>query len=158
MAYPSDGSDPIRKDIIGDVKTALEAIASGATYRTDVAKVEILGRSFTEMRDFPSIVIAPPTIEYDDSRYPMTMCRMLFSMTLAVRDRDTTEAFNAVYDFVEDVKLALQADVTRGGDAVDTHVIADEPFIPDVTAPILGCDVSVSIDYRHRRSDPAAAL
>lgn len=156
MTYPTD--DPIRKGVADNVKTALGLPLGIAPYRTDIRLVEWLGPNVFAIPVYPCILIAPGTVTYTDEVYPLITGKLSFWLSCAIENAKVDEGLDAIYDLVEDVKLALDVDITRGGNAIDTHVRSDQPYIPEVTTPLYGVDILVEVDYRHRRSDPAEAL
>jgi len=156
MAYPTDA--PVRKLILDDVVSTLEAVTAGGTYRSSIEKVRIIGRNVLEQVDYPCVLIAPPAQTMSDRVHPLITAKLTIQCSGAVEDGDDDEAMAAAYDLIEDIKLALTSDITRGGYALDTHIISDEPYVPDVSTPIFGIDFVVEVDYRHRYSDPSVAM
>lgn len=153
MAYPTD--DTVRQKILENVATTLEGINGAGTYRTAVQKVAVVGLNAMEVSTYPFIAVGIPRYEFDDGVYPLISTDMRFSLLLVIRTG--TNAVAAMHDFLSDVQLALQADVTRGGYAGDTHVRGDAPFVPEDSSPIYGTEVEIHVQYRHHRTDPALA-
>jgi hypothetical protein len=156
MTYPVD--DPVRTLIAANVFDTLESINGVGSYRTKVRKVEWLGPNVFEIPAYPAILIAPGSVRYTDNVYPLIAGSMTLVCSCAVENAKVDSGLAAAYDLVEDIKLALDVDIQRGGYAIDTHVRSDEPYVPDVTTPLYGVDVTVEVDFRHRRSDPAEAF
>jgi len=156
MAYPTDV--PVRKLILDDVVSTIAAVTAGATFRSTIEKVRVIGRNVFEQVDYPCVLIAPPSQTMNDRVHPLITAKLTMQCSGAVEDGDDDEAMSAAYDLIEDIKLALTADITRGGHALDTHITSDEPYVPDVSTPIFGIDFTVEVDYRHRYSDPSVAM
>ena len=155
MAWPS--GDTIRKLVVDDVKTTLEAITGSPTYKTTVELVEIAGKNALTLNVFPAAIISPPAIQTRGDRLDIIQATLDLTVTLAVRSYEDTIP-DALYEFVEDVRVALLSDVTRGGVAMDTQVTADAPFALGPSDPIFGADLSVEVLYRQLRTDPATAI
>lgn len=154
MAYPTD--DPIRKKILANIRTTLLAIQAGATYRTTVRGVEHLGLNEVDIKTYPFVAIGPPQFRFDDGQYRRIAVEMTLTLLLVIRTQTST--VETMHDFLEDVSLAMRADVTRGGFALDTHVRGDSPDVPDGTHPVFATEVELAISYRHLNTDPALQL
>ena len=102
------------------------------------------------------VAIAPPSNTYSDENFRKISVEMRLSMMLALRTQ--TNPVDKMRDFFEDVSLALRADITRGGSAIDTHVLSELPQVPDITDPVYGNEIEVSIIYRYLNTDPATPL
>jgi hypothetical protein len=156
VAYPTD--DPARATIMGNIVTALQGIAGAPTYRTTVhsSNVKVLGANALQLPSFPALIVEVERQTTTDNVFPMILQRMQFDVLAAVESR--TDALKKVRDLIEDVRIALLTDVSRGGLAVDTHVTADEPFVPEVSQPLYAARITVDVQYRHQRLDPSAVL
>jgi hypothetical protein len=157
MAWPSGTS--VRSSILSNLVTTLQGITGSPTYKTTVQRVTLAGIDPSAITVDPAILVVPARVAASDDRLELIMGTMTTTLVLALRDQTTAEAGGAnvptpVYDFIEDVRLALLTDVTRGGFARDTHVLSDDPFPLDVSDPLWGAELSISIDYAHSRSDP----
>lgn len=154
MSYPTD--PPIRKLILDNVKTTLEGINGAGSYRSTVQKVAHIGLNALDIQTYPFVAIGPPSFRFDDGQYSKISVELTLTLLLVIRT--ATNATDTLHDLLEDVGLALRADVTRGGYAVDTHLRGDNQFVPEISEPIYGTEVEVAITYRHLNTDPAAAL
>lgn len=154
MSYPTD--NPIRDGILSNLRSTLLLIQAGATYRSSVKSVEFVAHNSEEFATFPSIGIGPASYRMSDSQYRRISVDM--SLTLMLVVHSSTDPAKAARDLFEDVSLALRADVTRGGYAIDTHVLSDNPQAPGIGDPVFGTEVEINILYRHQDNDPAAPL
>lgn len=154
MTYPTD--PPIRKLILDNVRTTLAAIEPGGGFRTTVKRAEHIGLNALDLVTYPFIAIGPPSFSYEDSQYRKMAVEMTITLLLVVRT--STEAVETMHDFLEDVSLALRADVTRGGYAIDTHIRRDTPAVPVVSEPVFSTEVEVAISYRYLATDPSTPL
>lgn len=69
----------------------------------------------------------------------------------AIDARSASEAMN---DLVADVQKALQADVSRGGHAMDTEELGIDPILIVEAKKKLICAMGYRVRYRHLRTDP----
>jgi len=154
MAYPTDNS--VRQKVMENLVSTLEGIDGASPYRTAVKHVEVVEKSALEIPTYPAVAVYPALIEYADDRPHIVTCTMTCSLMPVIRSMTTP--FVKLYDLIEDIRIALTADVTRGGNAILTRVEADNPFVPDPAEPFVGSMLTVTIIYRQLRADAAAAI
>lgn len=154
MSYPTD--DPVADLILANIKSTLESIQAGATYRNSVKKVAHVALNSAEFTSFPAIAIGPPSFRMSDSQSRRIAVDM--SLVLGLVVHSSTDPAKAARSLFEDVSLALRADVTRGDNASDTHVLSNSPQVPDISDPVFGTEVEIHVHYRHLDTDPATGL
>ena len=69
-------------------------------------------------------------------------------------DSDARSASEAMNDLVADVQKAMQADVSRGGAAIDTEELGLDPILIVDAKKKLICAMGYRVRYRHLRTDP----
>lgn len=155
MAYPT--GTPVEEQILDDIKTALEAIAA-PSYHTNVEHVTRYDMENGLHFDvFPTIVIAPAAISWDDSVHG------LLSGTLSTTVRGFIEAREDVATelawLAADIRKALLADYQRGGVALSTRVLEQSLWtLDDAAGPVHGIDIQVQVPFRHDYTDPNTAV
>ena len=164
MTYPT--TDTGRNSVVDNVRTTVEAIAAGASYRSTIAKVLLGGLTPVNVYEFPCAVIIPLAAAHDDARLGMVMSRLELVVHLRAIDKPDESlahtGLELMHDLVEDVRKALLVDHTRGGVAIDTHVTGDTVYPANSASPAYAADVNVSVDYRVSRAltgiDPGTAV
>lgn len=153
MAYPT--GTPVRESIMDDIVTTLQAIAT-PSYHHDVAAVHRLqGDGTLDLYELPAVIVAPPLLSWSDDTNSIQRGEMRVTCRVALDDRiDHQQSLSWL---MEDVKVALTADVTRGGFARDTNVLTDEPFMSDPSSGIAGGDFQVLVKFAHEYADPNTA-
>ena len=117
-------STPVRQLILDNISTALSAISIAGGYKTDVATVSRAIKSWGEIgaSEMPFVSFAPvgqalPTYKpngYIDVRMPFTVVSHVNSLSGATKTADLAK-------LEDDIIAALNADTTRGGNAIRTN-------------------------------------
>lgn len=163
MTYPTD--DTIRNKVVENVRSTLAAVSAGANYRNTIQRVYVADVTPQTAIEFPCAVIAPDSAAHDDARLGLISTRL--NLLVHLRSRDLgDEVFartgvESIHDLIEDARKALLVDHTRGGVALDTHVVTDTVYPAASTVPTYAADLNVSVDFRISRSltgiDPGTA-
>ena len=147
--------EPVKEDILQNLKTTIEGIAAGGDYYTDVREVSLLEAEPTMVSQYPCAIISPLGTEYD---HPGTATMNTITghyrvrATLLVRTR--TNAALSIERFVRDVQKSILIDITRGGNAIDTYMTSDDVFYPtELDEPVAGADCVILVHYRTLRTD-----
>ena len=153
MAWPSGTT--VREQVLDNIlSTCLSISAPGS--KTTVNFAGFVGNDVFMVPGYPAVLLASPSVSYDDSIHGIISCKMRVAVVLVL---DTsTNTLDSISDFVEDFRMALLADHTRGGVAVDTHISQDDTAPTSVPEPYIVADVVLDVTYRHLRADPTAEI
>ena len=156
MPYPS--GTPVMERVLEHVRTTLAAISTGSGFHSTVAEVHRAdGRNALDVNSYPALIVSAPSVSWDQSAPHMIAARPCsITIRCVVDDRDSRQT--ALSWIVSDVKAALLADVTRGGDAVSTEIVADRMYESDENLPWSAADIDVDLWFRHLRSDPNTSI
>jgi hypothetical protein len=121
-------AQPQRQLIIDNVETTLAAISTGGGFRTDVFRVERLIRLYDdvgdEIRPWIGFIVGRERFEYQPGkRMRVTIPCQLLAYVKKGTQAEREDRLNEIHD---DIFVALNADQTRGGNAVMTTVREDE--------------------------------
>ena len=147
-------ADSIREKIMANVETTLEGITTAAGYNSTIQRVYRIRLAGLNIQEFPSIVVIPGreiNAEEPVDRYTE---RLSFVLECWLKEASKDDIATQVNKLVADVQKALLVDYTRGGMAINTKLLGNEPFYNDVNAPYGGVDIEIEIHYRHQYSDP----
>lgn len=144
-------TDPVREAIIDNVASTLAAVTVANGYRTNVASVSRIWRSFGDIH--PEMC---PTVEFyplDRSRYEddgcgVTSTRLQFVCVGWVTGADYEARDLAVSQLEDDLHKALLSTQTRGGNAVRTQLLESEFVGLEDYEPISGVLVSFEVWYQ----------
>ena len=115
---------PRRRSILSNIGTTLNTISVANGYKTNVATVEAVGKSWGDMGtgEKPWVGYAPgrETLEY----FPFNDIKVALSVTLICHISASTQAARSsqLNDLLDDVIAVLSVDTTRGGAAISTTV------------------------------------
>ena len=154
MAWPA--GIPVDQRIVSNLVTTLQGIVAGGVFKTTVRMVKVAGKDVPKLDSFPAILIQQPRVTYDDRTAGILRGDMFVMMQAVVRS-DGDAIPSLLSDLIADVRVALLADYTRGGDAQDTSMQSSEPYALVDGYPLFGADIQVSILFRHLYADPATA-
>lgn len=145
----------IRKQIITNLKTALEGISTPG-YNNTIRHVYLYNTSIDKVKELPSIVIAGnmETKQFGPTDY--YSCRLRVFLDAAIIEGDREEKHSAALDLLQDLEECVMQDYTRGGLATDTRIVNSFVVpIGDSENNKIGVRLVIEINYRHRVSDPS---
>lgn len=152
----------IRENILANVKTTLQAIAPGGTpaagYATAVKQVFRWGMDATQVLEFPILVFGDLNEAYTQNSLQLlhrTLTVVVEGFHKVEFESDDTVA-QAATSFLADIEKALMADVTRGGNAVDTILKSNEVFVESSGSPLIWISVAADVKYRTKLTNPAS--
>lgn len=148
--------DTVRENIFANLKTSLEAITTGNGFDNTIQEVRRYDINDETVGPFPMIVINPGREASVDNAYPLTSCRIEVELELwhRINPDETNPTDKILNSILGDIKKKLKQDVTRGGNAVDTHITGVEPFEDLRGQSEVGLFIDVVITYRHDQTDP----
>lgn len=146
-------ADTVKEAIMKNIKTTLEAIQAGETYNNTIKSVQRWQQKGNSLVLVPCIVINAGPEDRTDDPNPLTSCD--FTVYIDVWTRDESDSTDSILNSLfGDIIKALTADITRGGNAVETHILSVVPFETIEGQPYAGIIVETLIKYRHEQTDP----
>lgn len=145
----------VRESIISNVVTTLAAI-NVPTYSMKVNLARRWNGNDFDINEFPAAVVVPSGESHEDGRLHLITSTMDIALHLVMRSADwSTE----MHKLLADARVALTADVTRGGKAMTTQILSDQIYDVSKTAdPICSALVEVRVLYRTLYEDPTTAF
>lgn len=119
---------PLREAILDDVQTTLEGITVANGYKTTVVTVERVIRHWgdvgSSLRPWLGYMSQPQRFTHQ----PFGQMRTVMPLYIAGHITASTKAAAAaaLTNLEDDIIAALEADTTRGGNAVMTHIISQQ--------------------------------
>ena len=157
MTYPS--GTLVKDRIVLDIKSTLEAIASPTNHTTvvSVRRYGVDNPFFAfNAQEFPAIIISPVDVTRSNTVAGELTCEMNLTARCMVFDRETFAS--ELEWFAADVQQSLLVDHTRGGDAWDTHVFAEDIAQPEDVSGLAYVDVSIRVRFAHLYADPTTPI
>lgn len=149
--------ETVRERILANLKTALERVTVENGYNFDLA-VQRWSMNGNSLVNLPAVIISPGN--EDETALPNQYEECVLTVYLDVffvNNADDAVATDTYLSRLQgDIKKAVLADATMGGEAIDTDVRGTTPFEVVEGQPCSGIIVEVVIRYRHRRDDPTA--
>lgn len=148
-------ASPNRRAILADLESTLKGIRIANGYRSDIATVELVARTFAEARApvRPYIGIVPGRESW--AYQPFACVRVDFTVQLVCHvqiDRDRDLMLDALNDLLDDIVAVLSVDTTRGGSATMTTVSTVES---DEGAPEGGASMVIGLSVVYFRTTGA---
>ncbi len=155
-------ADTVREKIFANLVTTLNGISVVNGYDNNIASVERWNMNGNNKASVPAVIInSGPEKDSDGKAYNLTHCLLMVFLELWVRQNETESAATPtdkiLNSLLGDIKRALQADVTRAGNAVDTEITDIETFETIEGQQHAGLIITVEIEYRHKQQDPQVA-
>ena len=152
--------EPVKELILQNVEAAMKLIDGTSNYYTTVnpAYVERGEIGAVEIKTFPHVIITPGPTEYDTEPRQTRVLRkrtgeFLIYIRLMIETR--TNVALTIQRFIRDANFALNIDCTRGGNAMDSWLMTDEPWYPSgADDPIGGADLVLKVWYRTDLNNP----
>ena len=121
-------STPSRKLIIDNLKTTLESITVANGYKSTVNTVEVLAKTWLQVSEVvrPWLGIVPQETQYE--HLPAGRVRSVLKISIIghVANGTYEEKRTRLSDLLDDVWGAVNVDLTRGANAVNTMITASE--------------------------------
>ena len=118
---------PTRRLVLQNVKTGLETISTGNGYKTNVATVEALGKSWATVKpgEKPWIGIVPQreSLKFEYSNIRVSLAVLIIGHVSGTTQDDRAGKLN---DLLDDIIAALNTDTTRDNNAISTTVATVE--------------------------------
>ena len=148
----------IRELIFQDIKTTLQGILQRDGFENNVDEDNVIiihGKRDDSAYNEPIIYIYPGTEILNPNKCEKGKDYKELDVQLEVWIRGTKETMNAnINAMLADIIVALGADHTRGGYAIETAFIANEAFINDLTSEKCGFVFQIQVGYEHNYGDP----
>lgn len=148
----------LRGKIMDNILTSLEAVRGPATgYNTELDRVARWEQDFNPLQYNACAVIYPDSEDKAMEPDPEATCSLNMFVLFFFRhdkeryDMSTDEALEF---FLADIEKAIMQDHTRGGNAITTSMLGNEPFESVEGQPYAGIIIRFSILYEHNFKDP----
>lgn len=146
-------ADSIRRLIIENLVETIESMWTGAGYHYDWRNCFTRNQStsgslscnLVQGREVYQTIACPK----HDRRLGIRVVA-----THAVFEGDHDEGEEAAERMLADLEKGLLVDITRGGNATDTLLVANQLSTPLAVAPEVGCELEVEILYGTALGDP----
>jgi hypothetical protein len=147
----------IRENVLSNLQTTLEAIKKTGGYNNDIASVQRWSQRAQTFASMPTIIINAGPEEKKPEPNPLATCTFnvyidIWTNHLETDIRSSDEILNSL---LGDTEKALMADITRGGNAIDTNILRNYPFQSIEGQPSIGISIEIEIIYQHQQTDPA---
>lgn len=151
---------PIRELIFQDLKVALQAISGGAEYNNTIptGNVNIIhGNKEEDAYEEPYIYIYPnpETVSLDRGERGKWFKVLGIGIEVWLRENEKANLGATINEMLYDVEKAVMVDPTRGGNAIETHLVSNTVFINDMASPLCGLIVEIEVYYQNDIFDPA---
>jgi hypothetical protein len=143
----------IRQLVMDDLVTTLNNIKTAKGALINVESVYTIKVNPRQLKAYPGIIVIPDKEILDQNTYPLfCTCRLSLALECWLKEQD--DIVSEGNKFLAEVQKAIEADNTRGGNAIDTALTGVDYYYFKETAP-LGClIITVEISYRYRYSNP----
>ena len=142
---------PSRKLIIDNLKSTLESITVAGGYKSTVTKVEVLAKTWLQVSEAirPWLGIVPQETSYE--HLPAGRVRSVFNIDIIghVANGTYEEKRTRLADLLDDVWGAVNVDLTRGANAVNTMITTSET---DEGAPEAEGTIVISLNVVYMRT------
>ncbi len=126
----------------------------GDDYYTEVQRIQKIDAGPMDLKEFPAIVIAPVTTDYDDfGTQGTTTIAATYIIQLSLIMRTRTDAVKEMEQFVRDAHKAVLIDRQRNSNAISTRASSDEVFYPADDEPYTTANLIIEVDYRTKWND-----
>ena len=154
-------AEPIKEQILDNLKTALEAITTDNGYYNTLAKVERWEQDGNDKESIPCLFIHTGN-ESPENHPSMTSWRTLTVHLELWTIHDKTVFADSTDELLNrfscDIETAVMADDQRGGLALSTDVANIDLFETVEGQPFCGVIVTLEIKYKHKVGDPKTQL
>jgi len=148
---------PRRTTILSNIGTTLETITTGNGYKTTVATVEAVAKSFGDMGSGAKPFIGYAPVRERLAYQPFNDIECTLSVTLLCHIAGNTQSDRAtkLNNLLDDVITALAVDTTRGSVAISTTVTEAQTDEGSPDAGGFG-SMLLNVDVRYLRTSSAS--
>lgn len=152
-------TDTVKEKIAKNLYDTLTSITEGNGYRNTVLSVQRWNKNGNNTKDCPCIIIWPGQETKTPDPHPLYSCKWQVQLEVFIRQKPDSEVSTdeIVNGILGDIERALIKDVSRGGNAVDTILLGNDPFQTIEGSANGGINIDIEIHYRHLQSDPETA-
>ena len=145
----------VRESIISNLVSTLAAVNT-PTYSAKINLARRWNGDDFDLNEFPAAVIVPTGESHEDGRLHLITSTMDIALHLVLRSSDWSTEMNKL---LADARVALTADVTRGGKAMTTQIISDQIYdVSRTTDPVCSALMEIRVLYRTLYADPTTAF
>lgn len=151
-------ADPIRERILAALTAAIAGVSRANGFEIDVRVVERVRRKGYQAHDYPAVNVLEGPERKQDGPGHLVTC--LLPVYLEVSVWDTNELVSSANKAMGAVVKGVLADTTLGGLCTDIREVGNRMYLDerDPARPIGGFRVELSVEYRHVRDNPYAAI
>lgn len=151
----------LRESIVENVGQVLAGIRRSNGYRTDVLRVEPYGRGSEDAKlgELPYVGYYVKSQQDRDELFGQRRCTLLMELVAHLAVEEDQRAA-AIYDLTADLRKALYADPTRGGNAITTTITeteSNEGVTPEDLVTGAGGVVSLKLAFAVRYLEDIAS-
>jgi hypothetical protein len=119
---------PARKLILSNLQTTFESITVANGYKTTVVKVQALARGYADVKtgERPFIGYVPQAEQVEYQPFNRIRCTLNVSVIGHVSGNSQSDRSTKLNDLIDDLIAALNADPTRGTNAINTKLVQFE--------------------------------
>jgi hypothetical protein len=154
-----DGTDSAREQIVADLQTTLQGVTTANGYQNTLVEVVREPRSPEHAQAYPFATLLEINERKQEggelSPYGLLGCLLDCVVVVWAREpHDSEKLAPEANELLADVKRALMVDKTRGGLAITTRMLGNEPDTDETGLPFGTHSARVQVWYRHSRTDP----
>lgn len=148
----------VRENILSNVATALGNISIDNGYTNNInGGVQRFLQTGLTVATVPTIVVQFDNEDKSLGPSNQYTCSLLIGIDVwAVHDTETVTGYTwtLIDSLVTDVEKALNADLSRSGNAKDSEIISVEPFRMSEGMPYVGASIQYQVNYAHDAFNP----
>lgn len=147
----------IRDQIVTNLVDAISGMSQGAGYAFDWKRVYTFNQSPEDVIEFPSAIIVelPEQVSTLVGAHQRTLS-IAIEGVLKTEFSEAGNPMSAAHALIADLENVVLDDPTRGGAAIDTRIVSNEPTIGDSARPLVWARVFIEIIYQTSPTDPGA--
>ncbi len=150
---------PLIESILDDVVTQCKTIDTDSDYYNTVLTVERISKSAFSRVNFPGIAVGCISESKSEGNFGQTFSTAEILVVVTDRVQIGSDGDEALSKLAADVEMAVMADHTRGGIAINTHVTKiDRDWPLDRADNLWLVSLTFQVDFRHSRTDPSTAV
>ena len=157
--------DSVVERIMKNLQTTLQTITVQNGYANTLASVQRFKQDGQDPINGHAVLLmdGDDVLEMDGplaGAFSLVSRRLHVDLVVIARqetDIDNRSASELMHSLLADIRKAVHADHTRGGDAVNTTETAANELDVEIGMPELRRLLGLEIRYRHRRTDPTIA-
>jgi len=116
---------PARKLILNNLQTTFEGITTGNGFKTTVVKVQALARGYADVKtgERPFVGYVPQAEQVQHQPFDQMLCTLNISVIGHVNGNSQSDRSTKLNNLIDDLIAALNADTTRGANAISTTLV-----------------------------------